>query len=394
MQAGRPMAVLLCLAAWSSDGTAQVTTSSRPVEAATRPAKVDYQRGIRINWPDRQVEVEAQVVLRQGALELFACSPLTREHESIVCISARPLHLFQALGLVGLIPGHPSSFDHTTQQYTPAEGDPVEIEVQYLANGQVRREPIERWMRHVQPGDKPGSGRDLEPQPWVFAGSYTAKGTTFAADPEGTVIALVDFASALIALPDYHSESNAELWLEPATDRIPPLYTPCTLIFRQGPTRLKLDSAGRIYVSQRLASMAEATATLRQLHQENPGVRFRLTIDPQCPTDRETAFLAIVDLLHIPREQIVLTRANTSSTVGYDPKAMSHWVHETTQPAGDDPASRPAWNRATTKAAAELATRARILQARSEDLAGYLRQLASGLGEHPTTSSAPATRTR
>ena len=392
MHADRWTAILLCLLAWSSAGAAQTTAPARPVEAATRPAIIDYQRGIRINWKDRQVEVQGQVVLRQGALELFACSPLTREHESIVCINARPLHLFQALGLIGLTPGHPSSFNPATGRYTPAEGDPVEIDVQYLANGQLRREPIERWMRYVRPGDKPGSGRDLEPQPWVFAGSYTTEGSTFAADPEGTVIALVDFASALIALPDYHSESNAELWLEPATERIPPLYTPCTLIFRQGPIRLVLDSAGRIRLSERLVSMAEATAVLRGLYRENSGARFRLTVDPQCPADREAAFLAIVDLLRIPREDVVVTRANTSPVVGYDPTAMAHWVHRTTQPAGDNPASLPAWNRATSKVAGELATRARIFQARSEDIAAYLRQLALSFGASPATSSAPATQ--
>ena len=104
-------------------------TESRPTPTTTQPKIIDYQRGVRINWRDREVEVDGQVVLREGALELFACSPLTREHESIVCVDARPLHIYQALGLIGLNPGRPSYFDPDTRRYYPARGDPVEIEV-------------------------------------------------------------------------------------------------------------------------------------------------------------------------------------------------------------------------------------------------------------------------
>ena len=75
----------------------------------------------------------------------------------------------------------------------PEEEGDVEIEVQYLLDGKMRREPIERWMRHVRPGNDPGQGTDIEPLPWVFAGSYTTDNGVFAADPEGAVIAVVVF---------------------------------------------------------------------------------------------------------------------------------------------------------------------------------------------------------
>jgi len=66
-----------------------------------------FADGIQINWTRKQVEVEATVVLREGPLELLACSPNTREHESILVIEARPLHIFKAMGLIGLQPGKP-----------------------------------------------------------------------------------------------------------------------------------------------------------------------------------------------------------------------------------------------------------------------------------------------
>ena len=53
-----------------------------------------FMPGVRINWQDREVEVAGVVVLREGMLALFASSPGTREHESIVRINARPMHVY------------------------------------------------------------------------------------------------------------------------------------------------------------------------------------------------------------------------------------------------------------------------------------------------------------
>jgi hypothetical protein len=386
-RAAYPAVALLCGLLLLPNAFAQRSQTSQP---STRPAIVDYQHGVRINWRDRQVEVQGQVVLREGALELFACSPHTREHESIVCIDARPLHVFQALGLIGINPGQPSLYNPDTREYQPAAGDPVEIEVDYVLEGRNRREPIERWLRRSRQGEKPGTGSDVQPLPWVFAGSFTGEEGTFAADPEGTVISLVDFGSSLIALPEYHSDSNAELWLEPATERIPPVKTPCTLIFRSGPVNLNLDSAGRVRFSGRTLTLVEATRALRELYGDNPGIRFRLVISPQCPADRESAFLSIVHLLKIPREAISIVRENTPAPASHDPKALADWVREHTSPTGNAASTRPAWNEAAEKVTTDLTTRLRILQARTEDLAEYLRQLSSGLGTVVAPNSAPA----
>ncbi|NLE61755.1 MAG: hypothetical protein GX616_25650 [Planctomycetes bacterium] len=367
-------------------------TESRPTPTTTQPKIIDYQRGVRINWRDREVEVDGQVVLREGALELFACSPLTREHESIVCVDARPLHIYQALGLIGLNPGRPSYFDPDTRRYYPARGDPVEIEVRYVSDGRTHREPIEKWMRRAKPGDKPGNGSDLPPQPWIFAGSYMTEEGTFGADPEGTVIAVVEFGSSIIALPDYHSDSNAELWLVPNTERIPPLYTRCTLVFRHGPVRMTLDSVGRVEISQRRVTMAEATSTIQRLRGENQNVRFWLTIDPQCPADRESGFRTLLERLKVPAKSITVIRSTASRPANHDPQAMARWILETASSPAGSPTTQPAWAKATKRIVAELATRTRIFQARTEDLAGYLEQLGSGLRKTPITTIAPNTQ--
>jgi hypothetical protein len=198
-------------------------SATRP---ATQPASAGpkaYVEGIRIDWQKQIVELDATICLRQGALELFACSPHTKEHESIVVIHARPLHIFEALGLIGLTPGAPPSYDPATDRSTPARGDKVRIEVATSDAGQERVFGIHEWMRSSK------DGQPMAPRDWVFAGSRKLENGHFAADSEGTLICVVDFDTALIALPESHTSDDAELWLEANTERIPPRGTKCVV---------------------------------------------------------------------------------------------------------------------------------------------------------------------
>lgn len=367
---------------------AQQAPGSSPAEPVPHPSAIEFQPGVRIDWRTRQVEVQGRVILREGPIELFACSPRTREHESIVCIDARPMHVFQALGLIGLTPGHPSRFEPQTREYRPATGDPVEIEVQYTTDGQVRREPISRWMRHARTGDPARAGSDVEDMPWVFAGSYLTDHGVFAADPEGTVISLVDFGSSLIALPEYHSDSNAELWLEPATERIPPLMTRCTLIFRPGPILIDLDAAGRVRLSGRTLTLAETAEALRERLHEDPRARFRLRVDPRCPPDRESALLTIMDLVRIPRESLTVYRTSVSSPLHHDSEALARWMRSFLTTETVPSASRPTAVAAPRLIAADLAARVRLSRTGLDELLTGLRQAAETLQSalHPATA--------
>jgi hypothetical protein len=188
---------------------------------------VQFSPGILIDWGEKVVELEAAVVLRQGMLELFACTPHTREHESIVVVQGRPLHIFQAMGLIGLEPGAPVRYDEEKQEWRPAHGERLKIDVRYVVDGRTRTVPLRAWLHDVA-RDKPPS--DLT---WVFAGSgFYGADKRFMADIEGTIITVVNFGSALIALDALHSDANAELWLGANTERIPARGTKCTLLIR------------------------------------------------------------------------------------------------------------------------------------------------------------------
>ncbi|MEP0843560.1 MAG: hypothetical protein HRF43_12730 [Phycisphaerae bacterium] len=247
--------------------------ASRPTTrpAATRPEGL-FQPGIRIDWRERQVEVQVTVILRQGDLELFACSPGNREHEAIVRIEARPTHLYQALGLIGLTPGRPMRYDEN-EKYIPATGDAVDLDIAYTLNGQPRREPIEHWLERVD-----GKG-PLGRQPWVFAGSLPLEdGRGLAADVEGTVIALVDFPTSLIALAEEHSESNDQWWLRHATPRIPPVGTPARLIIRPAPWRLRLEEDGRLRLHGQPIARADLIRRLAKAVEEDPAQRVEIIV--------------------------------------------------------------------------------------------------------------------
>lgn len=218
--------------------------SSRPSERATlnepqalarkavpqkpRPRIVNYKPGIRIDFRVPQVEIEGEVILRKGALELFAYSKaaVPKEHESIVLLSAPPLSIYEALGLIGLRPGKPPRYFPETGRTRSASGDRVDVLVRYEVDRKIVEVSACRWMLDM---DRKEPMRYTH---WLFTGSERTEDGAFAANIEGTAVTVVDFPSSLLALPMSHSESNDALWLVANTDVIPKIGTLVTLVLR------------------------------------------------------------------------------------------------------------------------------------------------------------------
>ena len=313
------LATLICMCA------ASLAASPEPTEVdelttlpfvATQPATtqpgrvVQFQPNVRIDFGKRQVEVDGAVTLREGLLELFACSPNTREYESIVRLDTRPVVIFQALGLLGLEPGHPLRMDPQTLAIIPPAGDAVAIDVQYEENGIRKTVPIENWMRHSR------TKAPLERQSWVFAGSIPLPNGGIAADEEGTIIAVVDFESALVTVPHLHTAANAELWLEPNTPAIPEVGTRCTVVFRPGPLLLRLDHTGRLYLGSKPVTFAEAARRLRAFAQENPGLSIDVEIGPDSPASDRDRLERMIEALRIPVNRRAFTRPAATGPAG------------------------------------------------------------------------------
>lgn len=316
MLAGRWALPILAVAA-GSHAIVTTTTTSAP---ASRPGVVSFQPGVRIDWVNRHVEVDATVILREGLIELFACSPRMREHEAIVRIEARPLHVFHALGLIGLTPGHPVLYDIEADRRTPATGDPVAIDVRHEAGGQAQTVPIEHWLVHSDDGRKVGR------LPWVLAGSVLLGDDSIAADHEGTVVALVDFGSSLVALPELHTDRNADLWLKPNTPAIPPVGTRCVLVFRAGAEVISLDAAGRIRLQGRRMTLGEAATRLATRTNRPGGAGVRVVIDPACPEPDRKALIRVLESCDLDAGGAEVETRPTSESPVHHPDALVGWL--------------------------------------------------------------------
>jgi hypothetical protein len=234
----------------------------------SRPAGVAaFAPGVGIDWPRRAVLVDAEVVLRRGPLEFLACRP-GKEHESILRLNASATHIYLALGLIGLQPGHPPIWNETTGDYERAAGDLLDVECDWQQEGQLRHAPASEWLREIE------YARTPIPRPWVFAGSVRVADGSLAADQTGAAFAVVDFPESLITLSGRHSSSNADLWLEADCERIPPVGTPVRLKLRPALPRaceVRVDFRGAPFMDGRYiapADLADLLLLARQLEPE------------------------------------------------------------------------------------------------------------------------------
>lgn len=205
-----------------------------PTTQPSTPRIVDFQPGIRIDYRVPQVEIDGEIILREGALELFAYakSPTPKEHESIVLLRSSPEHIYQALGLIGLTPGKPPRYFHETKTQRPATGDGVDVLVRHDKEDVEDGETFATdWMFDVK---RKGQ---MQRTHWLFTGSERNDDGSFAANIEGTVVPVVDFPSSLLCLPTPHTDADADLWLKAYTERIPEIGTKVTLIIRPAPLR-------------------------------------------------------------------------------------------------------------------------------------------------------------
>ena len=253
----------------------------------------EFQPGVSIDWENLAVEVDARVVLREGQLELLACSPQTKEHESILVVNARPLHIFQAMGLVGLESGSPPTYHEKRDQWQQARGEPLDLRVKWHDGEKVQTANPAEWTIEKK------SGRPPEKLDWVFSGSIYRQPAQselsqqlgkddahFAADSDGTLVCLVDFDSALISVSIKHTADDAQLWLSANTDAIPPMGTRCTLVLRSAyhpKLEIELTKEGKIKLDGEEVTIERVGAMLTK-DRDDRSPRLRVTYDWETET--------------------------------------------------------------------------------------------------------------
>jgi hypothetical protein len=216
-------------------------TEAAPGKKPPAPPKLPEPKGARrlskdypiwIDPHEKAVIVEGQIALREGMLEMFACTRNTKEHESIVSANTKAYLVHTGLVALGAEPGHPVRFQ---PEYIPPAGTEIEVLVRYLdEKGKMQTARAQDWIKDIHTG-KPMA------YPFVFAGS------SFYVDPDtnkqyyqaehGDFVCVANFGTAMLDIPVKSSMSNEELEFEALTKKIPPLGAPVQLLFKPKPKK-------------------------------------------------------------------------------------------------------------------------------------------------------------
>ena len=211
--------------------TAAAAAGSPPeTEPATKPR--EQLEHMRLDREAGELILEARVIRRKADwLELVACSPRTREHESILVVPARPSDLHLGLILLGLEPGRPADWRQTEAglEMEPARGPPVRVTVRGRGDARVPEVPITHWIRNE------ADGEPLPRATFLFTGSRFRefRGERFySADRSGNIISLVHFGDEVLARSTRRTHRTDQEQWQPRSGRIPPKGTPIELVLR------------------------------------------------------------------------------------------------------------------------------------------------------------------
>lgn len=219
-------------AALAAAGASAVQTQEKPAPR-TPPAEAEkigedlYRIGkAQADLKAGTVTVSGKINMFRGLIEYLAVAPEGKEHESLLTLDVRPLHLQVGLILLGLEPK--GGLRYQGDKQVP-KGDPVDIFVSWERGGRTVRVPATELVWDTL------KKRPMDRNPWVFSGS-AVDGKGFVADRELSLIATFRDPAAIVnnVLP-----SGAHDTVYKVNERIvPPLGTPVTVtVSRRGPAK-------------------------------------------------------------------------------------------------------------------------------------------------------------
>lgn len=210
-----------------SHAHAQVAEQPGPaLEEAIQRLKMP---GVTINLKERSVDIAAEICLDKGMLELIACTKGSKEHESIVAIEARPMHIHTALLLLGAKSGNPAMLD------LPPKGSAVEVLLVFPDKaGKPAEHPISEFI--MRAAEEKEADRKFPTNTFLFAGSRLVEDGAgprkYVGDHSGNVISVVSFGDEVLCLPDIHSDQTDSLLWQVNAAGLPAVGTKVTLRLR------------------------------------------------------------------------------------------------------------------------------------------------------------------
>jgi len=168
----------------------------------------------------RCVVVTGFVNLVEGPIELMACGPGGKVHESLLVLELNPVDLQAALLLIGLRSGPPMK----DLGVGPPLGDRVLIWAEWQQDGQRQVRPLAdlayQWQRKAP----------LKTDGWVFTGSTFEDGKFKALAEESLITSYWDPWSILNVQAAVGADDEA---LSVNTNAVPPLHTPIRLLIER-----------------------------------------------------------------------------------------------------------------------------------------------------------------
>lgn len=210
-----------------SEPAREETEPERKLPPPEGAKKLSPEYDVWIDPKEGVVLVDGVISLREGMLEMFACTRNTKEHESIVSANTKAFLVHAGLLSLGAEVGTPVVF---VPEYKAPTGTEIEITVLWHdSRGKERKARAQEWVQNVK------TKKEMA-YPFVFAGSR------FWNDPEtgkqyyqaegGDFICVSNFSTAMLDIPIPSSPSNEELMFQVYTEKVPQLGTPVRLILR------------------------------------------------------------------------------------------------------------------------------------------------------------------
>ena len=226
-----------------------------PAKPIRKPVKLP---GIVIDFEKRCVDLEATVCLDRGFLELVACAKGSKEHESIVAVAARPMHIHTALLLLAAKNGNPAMRKQVGEEEKrwvniPPRGDPIDVLlVTTNKDGKAIERPISDFVIRsservdevdgavitaLNQTEKRGNEKEARlPHTFLFAGSHLHDNgpgpRQYLADLSGNVISIATFGDELLCLPFHQTQDNDALMWQIKRKSLPKVGTKVTLRLR------------------------------------------------------------------------------------------------------------------------------------------------------------------
>jgi len=182
-----------------------------------------------IDQQEKCVRVPGRVNMTQGPIELLACAPGGRTHESVLVLDVEPIHVQTGLLLIGLQPG----------QSVRIEGDPVvQREVPFVVDVTWELQGVKSEYRGEDLVLEVKSKETMPRTYWVFTGSQIKDGQ-FMAQEEKSIITTYRFPYTIIDNP-LPSGTDDETYVA-NTVVLPPVGTLVTLILSAADGKEKRD---------------------------------------------------------------------------------------------------------------------------------------------------------